>query len=101
MTENQATDYIKTTTTPKIHQQHTVIQKEVIPKTRPQEEITPQKNHDTSKSLPNAKVYKLGNNLSLKQRENVKKNTLIAGDSIIKHIGGWCLNKRIRSTVSV
>ena len=48
LTENQ----VKTTTTPKVYQQDTAIQKVVIPKNRPQEEITLQNNHNTSKSLP-------------------------------------------------
>ena len=30
-----------------------------------------------------------------------RKNTLIVGDSILKHVEGWCLNKRMKSTVSV
>ena len=34
------------------------------------------------------------------KKENVKKKTLIVGDSIVKHIDGWCLSKRMRSTVS-
>ena len=34
-------------------------------------------------------------------KENVKKKTLIVGDSIVKHIDGWRLNKRMRSTLSV
>ena len=33
------------------------------------------------------------------KKEHVKKKTLIVGDSIEKHIDGWCLNKRMRSTV--
>ena len=35
------------------------------------------------------------------KKEHVKKKTLIVGDSIEKHIDGWCLNKRMRPTVSV
>ena len=35
------------------------------------------------------------------KKEHVKKKTLIVGDSIEKHIDSWCLNKRMRSTVSV
>ena len=31
----------------------------------------------------------------------MNKTTLIVGDSIIKHIDGWRLNERMRSTVSV
>ena len=30
-----------------------------------------------------------------------RKNTLIVGDSILKHVEGWCLNKRMKSNVSV
>ena len=102
LTENQATDHVKATTTPKVHQRDTAIQTEVIPKTWPQEEIPPQNSHDTSKSLPSANGRKSGYNPSLKlNKENVKKKTLIVGDSIVKHIGGWRLNKRMRSTVSV
>ena len=57
-----------------LKQQHlksiTATQTEVIPQTRPQEEITPQNNLDASKSLPNANV----NNSLLKQnKEKVKK----------------------------
>ena len=48
-------------TTPNVHQQNTAILTEVTPKTCPQEEITPKNCHDTSKSLPNANVRKLGN----------------------------------------
>ena len=33
LTENQATDHVKATTTPKVHQRDTTIQTEVIPKT--------------------------------------------------------------------
>ena len=32
---------------------------------------------------------------------NDRKRTLIIGDSIVKNIGGWRLNKRIKSTVLV
>ena len=47
-------------------------------------------------------VRKSGNNPSLRQdKENVQKMTLIVGDSIVRHIDGWCLNIRMRSTVSV
>ena len=47
-------------------------------------------------------VRKSGDNLSLrKNKEKVKKKTLIVGDLIVKHIDGWCLNKRKRSTVSI
>ena len=42
LTENQATDHVKATTSPKVHQQDTAIQTEVIPKTWPQEEIPTQ-----------------------------------------------------------
>ena len=102
LTENQATNHIKSTTTPKVHQRDTAFQTELIPKTWPQEEITPHNTHSTSKSLPNANGRKSGNNPSLKlNKENVKKKTLIVGDSIVKHIDGWCLNKRMRSTVSI
>ena len=102
LTENKATGHVKATTTPKIHQQDTVIQTEVIPKTWPQEETTPQNNHDTSKSLPNANVRKSGNNLPPKQNKKKRKEKdLIVGDSIVKHIDDWRLNKRMRSTVSV
>ena len=34
------------------------------------------------------------------KKENVKKKTLIVGDSIVKRIDGWRLSKRMRSTVS-
>ena len=33
--------------------------------------------------------------------KKTKKKTFIVGDSIVNHIDGWRLNKRIRSTVSV
>ena len=81
----------------------TANQTEVIPKTWPQEEITPQNNHNTSKSFPNnANGPKSGNNPSLKlNKENVKKKTLIVGNSMVKDIDGWHLSKRMRSTVSV
>ena len=47
-------------------------------------------------------LRKSGNNPSLRQsKENLKKKTLIAGDSIVKHFDGWRLNKRMRSTVSL
>ena len=36
-----------------------------------------------------------------KNKEKVKKKTLIVGDLIVKHIDGWRLNKRKRSTVSI
>ena len=62
-----------------------------------QEEITHQNRLDPSKSLPNANARKSGNNHSLRQN----KETLIVGDSTIKHIDDWQLNKRMRSTVSV
>ena len=89
LTEDQATCHVKGTTIPKIYQQDTVIQKEVILKARPQEEITPPNNHNASKSLPNVNVHKSENNPSLKQnKQNVKKKTLIVGDSIIKRIDG-------------
>ena len=92
-TENQAKGHVKATLTPNVHQQDTAIQTEVVPTTWPQEEITPQNSHGTSKSLLNANVRKSGNNASLRQnKENVKKKTLIAGDSIVKHIDGWRLN---------
>ena len=95
LTENQATDHVKATTTPKVHQRDTAIQTEVIPKTWPQEEIPTQNTSSTND-------HKSGNNLPLKlNKENVKKKTLIVGNSIVKHIDGWCLNKRMRSTVSV
>ena len=32
---------------------------------------------------------------------NNRKRTLIIGDSIVKNIGGWRLNKRMKSTVHV
>ena len=41
LTGNQATGYVKATTTPKLHLKDPAIQTEVIPKTWPQEEITP------------------------------------------------------------
>ena len=47
-------------------------------------------------------VHKSGNDASLKlNKESVKKKTLIVGDSIVKRIDGWHLNKRMTSTVSV
>ena len=102
LTENQATGHIKATATPNAHQQGTAIQAEVTLKTCPQEGITPQNSHDTSESLPNANVCKSENNPSLRQnKENAKKKTMIVGDSIVKHIDGWHLNKRMRSTVSL
>ena len=95
LTENQATDHVKATTTPKFHQRDTAIQTEVTPKTWSQEEIPPQ-------NTSSANGHKSGNNPPLKlNKENVKKKTLIVGDSIVKHIDGWRLNKRMRSTVSV
>ena len=95
-------DHIKATTTPKVHQRDTAIQTKVIPKTWSQEEIPSQNSHDTNKSLPNANGCKSGNNPSpTLNKTNVKKKTLIVGDSIVKHIDGWRLNKRMRSTVSV
>ena len=94
LTKNQATGHIKATATPNVHQQDTAIQTEVTPRTWPQEEITPQNSHDTSKSLPNANVRKSGNNPSLRQnKENQTKKTLIVGASIVKHIDGWRLDK--------
>ena len=52
-----------------------------------------------SKSLTNANGLKSGNNPPLKlTKENIKKKTLIVGDSIVKHADGWRLIKRIRST---
>ena len=49
-----------------------------------------------------ANGLKSGNNPPLNlNKENVKKKTLIFGDSIVKHIDGWRLNKRMRSIVSV
>ena len=102
LTENQATDHVKATTTPKVHQRDTAIQTEVISNTWPQEEIPPQNRLDTSKSLTSANGRKSGNNPPLKlNKENVKKKTLIVGESIVKHNDDWRLNKRIRSTVSV
>ena len=96
---NQATGYGKATTTPKVHQQETAIQTEVI---RRQEKINPQNSHENSKSLPNRNVRKSGNNPSLKQnKEDVKEKNLNVGDSLVKHIDGWRLNKRVMSTVSV
>ena len=95
LTENQATDHVKAITTPKVHQRDTAIQTEVITKTWPQEEIPPQ-------NTSSANDRKSGNNPPLKlNKEKVKKKTLIVGDSIVKHIDGWRLNKRMRSTVSV
>ena len=97
LTENKATDHVKATATPKAHQRDTAITKEVIPKTRPQEEVTLPNSHDTSQSLPIANVHESGDHVSLKQnKENVKKKTLIVGDSIVKHIDGWRLNKKMR-----
>ena len=66
LTENQTADHVKATTTPKVHQQNTAIQTEVIPKTWSHEEITPQYSHDSSKTIPNANVHKSENNPSLK-----------------------------------
>ena len=81
LTENQATTHVKVTTTPKVHQQDTAILADIILLTRSQEVTTPQNNHETSKSLPNANVFKSRNNPLLKQnKENVKKKTLIVGD---------------------
>ena len=95
LTENQAIHHVKAITTPKVHQRDTAIHTEVIPKTWPQEEIPTQ-------NTPSANDHKSGNNLPLKlNKENVKKKTLIVGNSIVKHIDGWCLKKRMRSTVSV
>ena len=100
--ENQARDHVKATTTPKVHQRDTTIQTEVIPNTWLQAEIRSQNSLGTSKSLTNANGRKSGNNPLLKlNKENLKKKTLIIGDSIVKHIDGWRLNKRMRSTVSV
>ena len=94
LTKNQATGHIKATATPNVHQQDTAIQTEVTQRTWPQEEMTPQNSHDTSKSLPNANVRKSGNNPSLRQnKENLMKKTLIVGASIVKHIDGWHLDK--------
>ena len=95
LTENQAIDHVKAIPIQKVHQWDTAIQTEVIPKTWPQEEIPPQNTFS-------ANDRKSGNNPPLKlNKENVKKKTLIVGDSIVKHIDGWRLNKRMRSTVSV
>ena len=92
LTENQPRDHLKKTATPKDRQRDTAIQTEVITKTWPQEEITPENSHNTSKSLPNANGRKSGSNPSLKlNKENAKKKTLIVGDSIVKHIDGWRL----------
>ena len=91
------TGHIKATTTPKVHQLDTAIQTEVILKNWPQEEITPQNSLDTGKSLPKANARKSGNNQSLRQN----KETLIVGESTVKHIDDWQLNKRMRSTVSL
>ena len=100
--ENQARDHVKATTTPKVHQRDTAIQTEVIPNTWLQAEIRSQNSLGSSKSLINANGHKSGNNPLLKlNKENLKKKTLIIGDSIVKHIDGWRLNKRMRSTVSV
>ena len=100
--ENQARNHVKATTTPKVHQRDTAIQTEVIPNTWLQAEIRSQNSLGTSKSLINANGHKSGNNPLLKlNKENLKKKTLIIGDSIVKHIDGWRLNKRMRSTVSV
>ena len=30
-----------------------------------------------------------------------RKKMFILGDSIVKHVEGWCLNKRMRYTISV
>ena len=38
---------------------------------------------------------------NLKSINALRKNTLIVGDSILKHVEGWCLNKSMKSTVSV
>ena len=81
LTENQTTDHVKETTTPKVHQRDTVIHTELILKTWPQEVITPENSHNTSKSLPNAHGPISRNNPSLKlNKKNVKKKTLIVGD---------------------
>ena len=53
------------------------------------------------------KVYQMRISINQEKRiteakqRNVKKKILIVGDSIVKHIDGWRLNKSIRSTVSV
>ena len=95
LTENQAIDHVKAIATPKVHQQDIAIQTEVISKAWPQEEMPPQ-------NTSSANDRKSGNNPPLKlNKEKVKKKTLIVGDSIVKHIDGWRLNKRMRSTVSV
>ena len=78
LTENQTADHVKAATAPKVRQQDTAIQTELIPKTWPQEKITPENSHNTSKCLPNANGFKSGNNSSLKlNKENIKKKTLI------------------------
>ena len=68
---NQAIDHVKEITTPKVHQRDTAIQKEVITKTWPQEEIPPQ-------NTSSANDRKSGNNPPLKlNKEKVKKKTLL------------------------
>ena len=78
LTEKQTTDKdVKATTTRKVHQRDTAIQTEVIPKTWPQQEIPPQ-------NISSVNGRKSGNNPPLKlNKENVKKKTLIVGDSIV------------------
>ena len=92
LTENQARDHLKETTTPKVRQRDNAIQTELTAKTWPQEEITPENSQNTIKSLPNANGRKSGSNPSLKlNKESAKKKTLIVGDLIVKHIDGWRL----------
>ena len=85
LTENQATDHVTATTTPKVHQRDTATQTEVIPKTWSQEEIPPQNSHDTSKSLPNANGLKSGNNPSPALNKKKRKE---------KDLDCWILNSK-------
>ena len=67
LNENQATDYVKTITTRKVHQRDTAIQTEVITKSWLQEEIPPQ-------NTSSANDRKSGNNPPLKlNKEKVRK----------------------------
>ena len=69
-----------------------------------------QTRHDNLQAIANNSNNKLKDNKtalhkdpskSLKSINVPSKNTYIVGESILKHVDGWCLNKRMKSNVSV
>ena len=84
-TNDQMNNNFKTTSTEQQKEDPVIQEKPIAPKRKTiKEKVKEDKQQDREK-----------------QKSNTLKKTMIIGDSIIKHVDGWRLNKRMKSIVSV